>query len=163
MQKDLTQEKLDWIFENLIKGSNENELLETLLAEDFDISQCKMALGLELGIDDLVQIKETPVIQQKYYSNKNITVDNIKNVPAEIYEVENFLSKKDCQRLISEITSKLRPSTIATSGEYDPTFRTSSTCDLGYRDSSFVNDIDKKICDFIGIDVSYFEILQGQH
>ena len=28
MQKDLTQEKLDWIFENIKKDSNENELLE---------------------------------------------------------------------------------------------------------------------------------------
>ena len=33
MQKDLTQEKLDWIFENIKKDSNENELLETLLCE----------------------------------------------------------------------------------------------------------------------------------
>tara|TARA_A100001011_G_scaffold128109_1_gene135148 strand:+ start:1595 stop:2386 length:792 start_codon:yes stop_codon:yes gene_type:complete len=163
MQKDLTQEKLDWIFENIKKDSNENDLLETLLSEGFDISQCKMALGLELSIDDLVQVKESPIIQQKYYSNKKIPVDNIQNVPAEIYEVENFLSKADCQRLIYEITSKLRPSTIASSGEYDPTFRTSSTCDLGYRDSTLINDIDKKICDFIGIDISHGEILQGQH
>ena len=51
--------------------------------------------------------------------NKKIPVDNIQHVPAEIYEVENFLSKEDCQRLIFEITSKLRPSTIASSGEYD--------------------------------------------
>ena len=78
MQKDLTQEKLDWIFKNIKKDSNENELLESLLAEGFDISQCKIALGLNLGIDDLVQAKEFPVIQHKYYSNKNISVDNIK-------------------------------------------------------------------------------------
>ena len=97
MQKDLTQEKLDWIFENIKKDSNENELLETLLCEGFEISQCKMALGLELGIDDLVQVKEAPVIQQKYYSNKKISADNIKNVPAEIYEVEHFLPNEDCQ------------------------------------------------------------------
>ena len=57
MQKDLTQEKLDWIFENIKKDNNENELLESLLAEGFDIYQCKMALGLDLGIDDLVQAK----------------------------------------------------------------------------------------------------------
>ena len=163
MQKDLTQEKLDWIFKNIKKDSNENELLETLLAEGFEISQCKIALGLDLGIDDLVQAKEVPVIEQKYFSNKNISVDNIKNVPAEIYEVENFLSKKECQSLVDEITSQLRPSTIVSSEEYDPTFRTSSTCDLGYKNTSLINAIDKKICDFIGIDSSYGEILQGQH
>ena len=117
MQKDLTQEKLDWIFKNIKKDSNENELLESLLAEGFDISQCKIALGLNLGIDDLVQAKEFPVIQHKYYSNKNISVDNIKNVSAEIYEVENFISKKDCLSLIDCIISQLRPSTIASSGK----------------------------------------------
>ena len=31
MQKDLTQDKLDWIFKNIKKDSNENELLEALL------------------------------------------------------------------------------------------------------------------------------------
>ena len=141
MQKDLTQEKLDWIFKNIKKNSNENELLEALLVEGFNISQCKIALGLDLGIEDLIQAKEVPLIQQKYYSNKNISVDNIKNVPAEIYEVENFLSKKDCQRLIDEIISQLRPTTIASSGEYDPTFRTSSTCDLGYKNTSYIDAI----------------------
>ena len=94
MQKDLTQEKLDWIFKNIKKDSNENELLEALLVEGFNISQCKIALGLDLGIEDLVQAKEVPLIQHSYSSNKSISVSNIKNVPAEIYEVENFLSKR---------------------------------------------------------------------
>ena len=94
MQKDLTQEKLDWIFENIKKDSNENELLETLLCEGFDISQCKMALGLELGIDDLVQVKEAPVIQQKYYSNKKIPVDNIQHVTNPDYKKTRLLQSK---------------------------------------------------------------------
>ena len=115
MQKDLTQDKLDWIFENIKKDSNENELLESLIAEGFEISQCKIALGLDLGIEDLVEAKEVPLIQHNYSSNKSISVSNIENVPAEIYEVENFLSKKDCQSLIDEIISQLRPSTIASS------------------------------------------------
>ena len=51
MQKDLTQDKLDWIFKNIKKDSNENELLEALLVEGFNISQCKIALGLDLGIE----------------------------------------------------------------------------------------------------------------
>ena len=97
MQKDLTQEKLDWIFKNIKKDSNENELLESLLEDGFDISQCKIALGLNLGIDDLVQAKEALIVEQKYYSNKKISADNIKNVPAEIYEVEHFLPNEDCQ------------------------------------------------------------------
>ena len=48
-------------------------------------------------------------------------------MPAEIYEIENFLSKDECEYLIQEIKSELRPSTIASTGEYDSTYRTSST------------------------------------
>ena len=63
-------------------------------------------------------------------------------------------SKEECKRLIDEIKRTLRPSTIASAGEYDPTYRTSSTCDLGYKNTSLIKAIDKKICDFIGIDSS---------
>ena len=57
----------------------------------------------------------------------------------------------------------MRPSTIASSGEYDATFRTSSTCDLGYIENDFLKNIDNKICELVGIESSYGETLQGQH
>ena len=72
-------------------------------------------------------------------------------------------SPKECEELIDEIKSELRPSTIATSGEFDSTYRTSSTCDLGNKNRPFLKEIDRRISDFIGIDTSYGETLQGQH
>ena len=85
------------------------------------------------------------------------------DVDAEIYTIKDFLSHKECSLLIEKIKNKLRPSTIASSGEYDKTYRTSSTCDLGNIQDSFLKTIDEKICNFIGIDPSHGETLQGQH
>ena len=55
MQKDLSQDWLNWIFENVQKGCDKNELLSTLLDEGFDTFQCKVALGLDLTKEDILQ------------------------------------------------------------------------------------------------------------
>ena len=163
MQKDLTQEWLNWIFENIQRGCDKNELLETLLKEGFSKSQSKIALGLDLSADDLIEVKQSQKEAKEYSENYLISAERIPDVSAEIYEVESFLSPKECEELIDEIKSELRPSTIATSGEFDSTYRTSSTCDLGNKNNPFLKEIDRRISDFIGIDTSYGETLQGQH
>ena len=48
MGKELTQEWLDWILENIQQGCDRNELLEILCKEGFDQAQSKIALGLSL-------------------------------------------------------------------------------------------------------------------
>ena len=49
MPKDLTQDWLNWIFENIQRGCDRNELLDILLKENFDLTQSKIALGFELS------------------------------------------------------------------------------------------------------------------
>lgn len=163
MHKDLTEEWLNWIFENIQRGCDKTDLLETLLKEGFSKSQSKIALGLDLSVDDLSEVKKSQDEKNKYFQNNLIPVQRILNVSAEIYEVENFLSADECKKLIDRIKSELRPSTIASDGEFDSTYRTSSTCDLGNKNNTFLKEIDIRISNFIAIDASYGEILQGQH
>ena len=163
MPEELSQEWLNWIFENLRIGRDKDELLETLLKEGFNPIQCKIALGLELGKDDLEKDQAGLNQDYSYSQNPNISKDRMMDVDAEIYTIKDFLSHKECSLLIEKIKNKLRPSTIASSGVYDKTYRTSSTCDLGNIQDSFLKAIDEKICNFIGIDPSYGETLQGQH
>jgi len=163
MQKDLSQDWLNWIFENVQKGCDKNELLSTLLSEGFDSVQCKVALGLDLTKGDILK----GPIQNNFVNtnrvNELISAAPLKNVSAEFYEIDNFLSISECEKLIKEISSELRPSTIASAGKHDDSYRTSSTCDLGNIDNKFLNDIDRRICNFIGISPGYGETLQGQH
>ena len=160
MSKDLSQDWINWILENVLKGCDKNELLEILLKEGFDSTQCRIALGLELKIDD---INEKGIIKKKpNYNIKNISAKRIEDLPLEIYEVEDFLSEDECELIIKEIKSSLRPSTIASAGAHDETYRTSSTCDLGIKNNEFLKEIDRRICHFIGIEPSFGETLQGQ-
>ena len=46
MPKELSQEWLNWIFENLQIGCDKDNLLETLVKEGFSPIHCKIALGL---------------------------------------------------------------------------------------------------------------------
>ena len=77
--------------------------------------------------------------------------------------MENFLNADECDQVTQLIKSKLRPSAIASSGIYDPSFRTSRTCDLGVMSDPLIADVDRRICQMIGIDSSFSEIIQGQY
>ena len=163
MYKKLTQEWIDWIIENVQRGVKKEEILAILLKENFEPTECKVILGIELDHSDILNAKKSVVGSLTYKANPDIDHENLKDVPAEIYKVHNFLNNEECDQIIKEIKSKLRPSTIASSGEYDATFRTSSTCDLGYMENDFLKNIDNKICELVGIESSYGETLQGQH
>jgi len=83
---------------------------------------------------------------------------------AEIYYINDFLNKNECEELIRIIKKRLKPSTIETSGiEEDKNFRTSKTCDLGNLNNPFIKEIDRRICEFIGIDQKFSEMIQGQY
>ena len=163
MHKELSKEWLDWILENIQRGVDKKDILQILMEQKFDSTECKIILGMELEKEDILAAKELSKKAITYSGNPKIPHKNIDNVPAEIYEIKKFLTKRECDLLIAEIKKKLRPSTIASSGEYDATYRTSKTCDLGNIESKFMSDIDRKICDFIGINSTYGETLQGQH
>ena len=163
MYKDLSQDWLDWILENINRGCEKTELLDILLNEGFDPVQSKIILGLELNNQEIFEAQESHKKSLKYSSNNCISAERIKNVSAEIYEVDNFLTPEECEILISEIKRELRPSTIASSGAEDSSYRTSSTCDLGIIEKDFLKDLDDRICNFVGIDSSYGETLQGQN
>lgn len=78
----------------------------------------------------------------------------------EIYVVRDFLSAGECADLIAMIEGDLVPSGIL-SQDPDPTFRTSSSCNL-QRDHPLVRDVDSRIAALLGVDRAYSETIQGQ-
>jgi len=83
---------------------------------------------------------------------------------AELYVADEFLTPQECEEITRLIMAQLRPSTttIPPGTTYDPTFRTSRTCDL---DDSVpaVSTLEAKICAACGFDKSLAEKTQGQH
>jgi len=76
--------------------------------------------------------------------------------------VDNVFSAEECQKIIDRIKPKLRPSSVS-DFKVDMSVRTSKTCDLGVLDDPFIKDIDARICQLVGIDPAYSEVLQGQY
>jgi prolyl 4-hydroxylase len=79
----------------------------------------------------------------------------------QLYTLDDFLSPKDCTRLISLINHHLRPSTLSYASD-DKAFRTSQTADLCHLKSPVAAHIDEKICKTLGIRVEYSEGIQAQ-
>jgi prolyl 4-hydroxylase len=87
----------------------------------------------------------------------------IRTNKAEIYSIDDFLNPEETKEVISIIKTRLRPSTIASGeGETDQGYRTSKTCDLGNLENKLLKDIDRRICNFLGIDHKFSEVIQGQ-
>lgn len=79
---------------------------------------------------------------------------------AEIFAIGGFLSTSECTRLIELIDVVARPSPV-----YDPetggAYRTSYSGDIDPLDS-VVRMVERRICDLLGIDPAWGELVQGQ-
>lgn len=92
--------------------------------------------------------------------NAHPRVQWLESPHAQIFVHQNFLSDADCDLLINMINSDSTPSslyeTIKTEG-----FRTSYSCNVDINDPD-IQRIEKSICDLMGLDNNYSEVLQGQ-
>jgi len=80
-----------------------------------------------------------------------------------MYVIDDFLTNKECDKVVARIRKKCRPSTITNSSESDTSFRTSKTCDLSYVSDGFIDDLDRRISDYMGYEVERAEGIQGQY
>lgn len=78
--------------------------------------------------------------------------------------VEDFLSLEECKTLINAVNKNLRPSLVSNSDDSNKTsnYRTSQTSDLHYLESPTFNLLDKKICNFLGVNPFIGETIQSQ-
>lgn len=91
---------------------------------------------------------------------RNPVVQSVVGQGVVLYCVQNFLTVEECGGLIAMIDADRKPSGLL-SATSDPEFRTSESCDLD-RWHPFVDGIDRRICDLLGIDPRRGETMQGQ-
>ena len=101
---------------------------------------------------DYVKLANLPILDSS---------EVIKTDKAQVCVIEDFLSKEECDKMIELINSNLQPSQLYR-GQSGTSLRTSSTCNLSYLDDPFIDLIDKKIADRLGINVNFGEPIQGQ-
>jgi prolyl 4-hydroxylase len=130
---------------------------ETYKQNDRDIAQ----------LLKLCNFKQKPkTIDYKNFANKIFPteVKKLKFPFTQLYTLDNFLTLEECELLIAETEKTLRPSTVSDPGDSSTVsdYRTSSTADLHYFNSPYLNQIDNKIVTFMGLNPFLGETMQAQ-
>jgi len=79
----------------------------------------------------------------------------------DLYVAQQFLSVEECHALIAMIDADRQPSQILAVQPEDKSFRNSESCNMD-RWHPFVQTVDTRICDLVGIDPRMGETMQGQ-
>ena len=96
----------------------------------------------------------------KILSNKATKILGNKNTP--IYIIDNFVSPKETDLIISSVIDNLEPSTLTRPEKDDPYFRTSKTGHFN-KGVPIQDKIEKKIANFLNLDNETAESCQVQH
>jgi prolyl 4-hydroxylase len=91
---------------------------------------------------------------------RNPCVQSVAGQGIDLYVYQNFLTAEECGGLVAMIEADRKPSGLLSPTD-DADFRTSESCDLD-RWHPFVQGIDQRICDLMGMKERQGETLQGQ-
>ncbi len=163
----------EWVECNLKRGSSPKELFDILIEKGFSIEHANSMLNTTRQIPTTTNSRAvgefisdaTNQRTSSYVNEKNNEIYlpaalKINNNSVEMYGVDSFLSAEECQHLIMLIRENRQRSTTTDEGVSE--FRTSTTCNLDDLGDAFVEDIDRRICQYMGIDPSESEAIQGQ-
>lgn len=154
----LDPRRVDWLRKSLALGSDMSESVDILRAEGYGDEAILEALeairpredALAQGVMNPPLLQRAPPKLQKFDSGR-----------LQLYVLEDFLSAKECARVVALCSHHLRPSTVAYVSS-DKEYRNSTTADLCHLQSPLASSIDEKICRTLGIRAAYSEGIQAQ-
>jgi len=158
----------NWLRENLERGCDPQQLLQTLLKEGFSeasIAQMLTAISAddETGVSPEVQsgldyaaIANPPLLQHPPQKLRPIEPEVV-----QLFTLDDFLSEAECDAIVAIANGQLRPSTVTVENG-DKYYRTSRTCDLSLLKHPTVTALDLKIAKTMGIRPEYSEGIQAQ-
>lgn len=153
----------DWVDHNVARQCDKKEIFQILLDNNFDYNLIKNKLKIDYT-EKKPSLHKNPKRKCSIPSNaKKVDTDLV-----EIFTIDNFLSKEQCEHLISLSKKYLQASKITTQEtEPDKKFRTSLTAHLNNLKSNsekkFMDSINQLICDTINIPNEFSESIQVQN
>lgn len=154
----LDDRQLKWLRQRIDLACDMAEPVETLRKAGY--SDAAILAGIEAirpRGDALAAGAPLPPLIRRNPAN----LHRLDNPDLDLYTLDNFLSAKECARLIALISHHLRPSTLSY-GYSDTSYRTSQTADLCHLRSPAALEIDAKICKTLGIRAEYSEGISAQ-
>ena len=138
------------------------------LKNPFDIAGAEATRSAKQNLNKVHQLAQynnfsdndgMPICSSQIHIPNAVSLESDK---IDLRTVDNFLNAEECDKLISLIKPKLRPSKVS-NFQINSNVRTSQTCDLGRLDYPFIQNVDDRICQLIGINRVYSEVIQGQY
>ncbi len=152
----LNKPMLDWLREIMNLGCDMSVATERLRAQG--VSEAAILAGFEaIRPSGNAPAAGVPPLLRRNPPN----LRRVDNPDVEVYTLDNFLSAKECERLIALIGHNLQASKLALQND-DNAFRTSQTAELCHLRSPTAISIDAKICKTLGIRAAYSEGVQAQ-
>ena len=153
-----------WLRHNIDRGCSKDELFTILIKEGFEPIEIQHEMKYTPEMSSTATIPSPPHESAAHAGPSKALLPGLRRQDSsllELYTVDDFLSRKVCERLVQLIKSRLRPSTISHAGAPDTTFRTSRTCDLD-GSNAVVGKLDREICAAMKLPASHAEPTQGQ-
>lgn len=146
-----------WLRHSMKMGVDLLELLERLRKEGFTDQAIAAGFDAVRPQNDATEVSFTPPLLKRNPPN----LRRFDDPRVELYTLEEFLSRRECERLVGLIDHHLKPSTVSFDNG-DKGFRTSQTSHLSHLRSPVAVGIDDKICKTLGIRPEYSEGIQAQ-
>ncbi len=154
-----------WIWNNVNRGCSKHGMFQILLENGFAADDIRFELeyDADMGTEHLASdfTGEPPEwdMRDPDPALVRLAVDEI-----EAYEFNNFLSPSECEQLVDIMKNNHTRSMVSSEENAEGVVdecRTSSSTFFDTEDS-FVQNIEQKIANAIGIDIKYGEAMQGQ-
>src|SRR5205085_11662673 len=119
-----------WLQENLERRCDPKDLVAILLKNNFALSAIKAAMAATFPVEfEFVgsgSPEPTPsaIAAPPFTRERNPKLTKIDTDLLQLYTLDDFLSSRECDELVTVIDQYLRPSTLTTA-EKDTSFRTS--------------------------------------
>jgi len=170
----------EWIHTNIHRGCEQEGIAKILLENDFDPQSILDEMKSQLSASEVFYannekiptgLVESSSVDKSNDAQEMSALDDVvlpfaKRIETDkvhMYVIDDFLTAEECDKVIARIRTKRRPSTITNPDEVDNAFRTSKTCDLSNVKDAFIDDLDRRISDYMGYELERAEGIQGQY
>jgi prolyl 4-hydroxylase len=155
--KPLSAHWMGWLRNSMRLSVDLQEVLSELRKAGYSDHAIATALDIVRPTNDATEVShDPPLLRRMPPKLRRFDSDRV-----DLYVFEDFLSRKECDRLVALISHHLRPSTVSFDNG-DRYFRTSQTSHLSHLKSPVALGIDEKICKTLGIRAEYSEGIQAQ-
>lgn len=172
MKKEIPQDWREWIKLNISRGCDKDGIAKILFDNGFDpaaiVAEMRyLPLSAELVAAMNRGLAAAPADEDDTYREIDAVylpfAERLRTDKVHIYLLADFLSASECDEVIHRIRQEHRASTTTNPDEPDKYFRTSKTSDMGQNGDPFIQEIDRRIADYMGFETERGESIQGQY